>query len=126
LGGSGLSVGLCLVDARTPSKVSYNPLMSPIVIASTGLLIVVFVVLFVGACRISQGRAQVRPFLERASIAVVFGLVGWQALMWLRVDHSAASRLRVLSVWAQLLCSFGISGLLLLYGRLAPRDLQTT
>ena len=53
-------------------------------------------------------------------MAVVFGLVGWQALMWLRVGHPEASQGRHIGVWLQLVSAFGIAGLTLVKSWLGP------
>jgi len=64
---------------------------------------------------------QPRPFAERAALAVIFGLVGWQALTWVRVDQPAASHARIIGVWVQLLSAFGISAVMIAHGWLAHR-----
>lgn len=88
---------------------------------STAFLVAVFLFFCAGAWRIYNGRADRRPRMERAAMVVVFGLVGWQALMWLRADQTGASQARVIGVWVQLLSAFGVAGLMLLYGWLPRR-----
>ena len=48
--------------------------------------------------------------------AWIFAVVGCQALTWLRADEPVASQARVIGVWVQLLCAFGISGVMLAQG----------
>ena len=83
---------------------------------TTAFLAVAFLFLCAGAWRVRRGRAQVRPFMERAAMAVVFALVGWQALTWLRADQPAASQARVIGVWVQLLSALGISVVMVGHG----------
>jgi hypothetical protein len=49
-------------------------------------------------------------------LAAIFGLVGWQALTWLRADQPAASEARVIGAWVQLLSAFGISVVMVAHG----------
>ena len=83
---------------------------------TTAFLVAAFLFLCVGAWRVRRGRSQVRPFMERAAMAGIFALVGWQALTWLRADQPAASQARVIGVWVQLLSAFGISVVMLAHG----------
>jgi hypothetical protein len=75
-----------------------------------------FLFFSVGTWRIYTGRTQVRPLIERMAIAIIFGLVGWQAVTWLRDGHPEANQTRHILVWVQLMCSFGIAGLMVLQG----------
>ena len=54
-------------------------------------------------------------------MAILFGIVGWQALGWLRADHSFAAEVRVIGAWVQLLAAFGIAGVMLAHGWFTPR-----
>jgi hypothetical protein len=96
--------------------------MHPVLFITTAFLVGAFLVLCVGAWRIHRGRVRPRPFAERATIAIIFATVGLQALIWLRADQPQASQTRVVAVWLQLLCAFGISSVALVSGRLvSPR-----
>lgn len=87
--------------------------MHPFLYVTTAFLVGAFLFLCVGGWRVLRGRDQPRPFMERAAMATIFAVVGWQALTWLRVDQPLASHARVIGVWVQLLCAFGISGVML-------------
>jgi hypothetical protein len=91
--------------------------MHPVLFVTTAFLVCEFLVLCVGAWRVSRGLIAPRPFAERATIAIIFATVGLQALLWLRADHPQAGEVRVVAVWIQLLCAFGISGVALASGR---------
>jgi hypothetical protein len=84
--------------------------------ATTAVLIVAFLFLCIGAWRVYRGRSQPRPLMERAAMAVIFALVGWQALIWLRADQPAASQVRIIVVWVQLLSALGISVVMVAQG----------
>ena len=88
---------------------------------TTACLAAAFVFFCVGAGRIDGGHSKPRPFAERAALAVIFGLVGWQALTWVRADQPAASQARIIGVWVQLFSAFGISGVMIAHGWLAHR-----
>ena len=110
--------------ASSPGWVSYNRRMRPFLLVTTGFLVGVFLFLCVGAWRIYRGHVQPRPFVERAAIAGIFAVVGWQALTWLRADHTVTNQARVIGVWVQLLSAFGISGVLLAHGWLVHRRIN--
>ena len=96
--------------------------MHPFLYVTTAFLAGAFLFLCVGAWRVFRGRDQPRPFIERAAMAGIFATVGWQALAWLRGDQPAASQARVIGVWVQLLCAFGISVVMIAQGWLVhPR-----
>jgi cytochrome bd-type quinol oxidase subunit 1 len=96
--------------------------MHPFLYVTTAFLVGAFLFLCAGAWRVFRGRGQPRPFMERAAMAGIFAMVGWQALTWLRGDQAVASQARVIGVWVQLLCAFGIAGVNLAQGWLAhPR-----
>jgi hypothetical protein len=84
-------------------------------------LAIFFVVMTFGAWRIYTGQAKARPLTERASVAVICGLVGWQGLRWLLDDHSAADQSRVLAVWTQCVSGLGIAAVLILHGWIPAR-----
>jgi hypothetical protein len=92
--------------------------MHPVLFVTTAFLVWAFVFLCVGAWRIHRGRMQPRPFAERAAVAIIFGTVGLQAVLWLRADQPGASPTRVVAVWLQLLSAYGISGIALACGKL--------
>jgi hypothetical protein len=98
--------------------------MSAFLFVTTAFLLGFFLFLCVGAWRIYRGHVQPRPFVERAAIAIVFALVGWQALIWLRADQPVASQARVIGVLVQLLSAFGISGVLIAHGWLVHRRIN--
>ena len=99
-----------------------NPRMHPVLFVTTAFLVCAFLFLCVGAWRVNRGLSAPRPFAERAAIAIIFATVGLQALVWLGADHPRATEARVVAVWLQLLCSFGISAVALASGRLvSPR-----
>jgi hypothetical protein len=96
--------------------------MHPFLYVTTAFLVGAFLFLCVGAWRVLRGREQPRPFIERAAMAGIFAVVGWQALTWLRVDRGVASQARVIGVWVQLLCAFGIAAVMIVQGWLVhPR-----
>ena len=84
--------------------------------ATTAFLVVAFLFLSVGAWRVYRGRSQPRPFMERAAMAGIFALIGWQALTWLRAEQPAATQARIIGVWVQLLSALGISLVMVAHG----------
>jgi cytochrome bd-type quinol oxidase subunit 1 len=90
--------------------------MHPFLYVTTAFLVGAFLFLCVGAWRVFRGHDQPRPFIERAAMAGIFAVVGWQALTWLRADQATASQARVVGVWVQLLCAFGISAVMIAQG----------
>jgi hypothetical protein len=84
--------------------------MPPLFIAvSTAFLVAVFAAVCIGAWRIHRSQVKLPPLAERAMLAVIFAIVGLQALTYLRADHPQASDARVLAVWIQLVTGFGIA-----------------
>jgi cytochrome bd-type quinol oxidase subunit 1 len=90
--------------------------MHPFLYVTTAFLVGAFLFLCVGAWRVFHGRERPRPFMERAAMAGIFAVVGWQALTWLRADQAVTGQARVIGVWVQLLCAFGIAGVMLAQG----------
>ena len=90
--------------------------MPPFLFVTTAFLVVALLFLCVGAWRVYRRRSQPTPFMERAAMAGIFALVGWQALTWLRADQPGASEARVIGVWVQLLSAFGISVVMVAHG----------
>jgi hypothetical protein len=90
--------------------------MHPFLYVTTAFLVGAFLFLCVGASRALRGREQPRPFIERAAMAGIFAIVGWQALNWLWGDQPAASQARVIGVWVQLLCAFGSAAVMIAQG----------
>ena len=95
--------------------------MALFLFAYTAILVVAFLFFCVGAWRVYRGRSQPRPFMEYAAMAVIFALVGWQTLTWLRTDQPTASQAQIIAVWLQLVSAFGISLVMVALGWLAPR-----
>ena len=73
----------------------------------------------VGTWRLYTGRDRARPLIEYAAMALISGLVGWQALAWLSTDHPDTNQIRHVGVWVQLVSTFGITALMLASGWIA-------
>src|SRR5437868_14220260 len=87
--------------------------MNPFLFVAAAFLMAVHLTLCLEIWRVLSGRAKPRPLKDRVGIAGVFGLVGWQALMWLRADHALASQVRTIGVWVELFATFGIAAAML-------------
>ena len=96
----------------------------PFIFLSTALLAAGLVLMAVGAWRIHLGRAKARPLMERASVAVIAGIVGWQGLIWLLSEHPTAHQARVLAVWVQCLAGLGIAALVMSHGWIPVTRMQ--
>ena len=99
--------------------------MHPMLFVVAAGLVATFIYFAVGAWRMFRREIPVPPQRERLSIGIIFGLVGWQAVGWLRGEHPDAATVRWVGVWLQLLCAFGIATLMIVVGRFATPTITT-
>jgi hypothetical protein len=101
--------------AAGPPQATYNPLMHPLLYASTVFLVLVLSAAIVWAAHAYWRKRPVAPLRDRATLAIMFAFVGWQAIDWLR-ETPPPTGIRSVGVWLQLVSAFALAALLLIIG----------